>query len=149
MEDARQRLSRGLRKRARHREFPSRETIASSADAQASFLFFRLLLELRQQIHEELWRQSGLARHISSVYAGYVGSRCVVDHEAPDDRQQDFWGDTSDPQWVRRLQSAWYNHWRCEEWLAAEISKEATHGQNHNDTRRSAFLPMLLSCRRM
>ncbi|KZL79743.1 hypothetical protein CI238_02128 [Colletotrichum incanum] len=128
----------------------------------AAGFFDKLPEEIREMIYQELWRAAGLGQHIIRTQAGYAHSRCLfhrpgtraVDGEepwefnwmAPDARG-------SVPLWYKREMSTWCDHWKCEEAREErEIWRDIARGRAghcvHVET-WTAFLPMMLTCKRM
>ena len=124
---------------------------ADSAQNQFESAFFgKLPLEIRRQIYEELWRTTGGESHHIFHHSGRLRRcACVTDHDAEDERDgivENFKLEKalthktyfSDPALHRQLSSMWTQHWRCEEHLA-----------KCGMDKRSPFLPMLTTCKRM
>jgi hypothetical protein len=129
-------------------KYPDQLRIQSTSSAQTMSPLFRLPAEIREAIYLALWRSAGLSQHILVHHGGYTHAQCVTDHEAPDERQEELqrlwgaelesWTTVRSELWVRRLDSQWCNHWKCEEKAASR--KIST---------RDPFLTMLLVCKRM
>ncbi|KAK7967550.1 uncharacterized protein PG986_001827 [Apiospora aurea] len=152
--------------------FPDLDALASEADEQGTSLFLsKLPIELRNAIYGFLWRDAGLEQHIlvdkdwgPKQTRSYAYPRreivpevpitrfshwaCISDHTALDERQEAIARLTSDEierdvVWDERLNSAWCNHWKCQEAHQTAVNDLARPCQ------RSPFLPMMLVCRRI
>ncbi|OLN97729.1 hypothetical protein CCHL11_07896 [Colletotrichum chlorophyti] len=124
--------------------------------------FGKLPEEIREMIYQELWRASGLGQHIIRTEAGYAHSRCLLhQRDTTTADGEDPWEcnwmspDASGPVplWFKREMSTWCDHWKCEEaTYEGEILRSVARGRAshcvHIDT-WSAFLPMMLTCKRM
>ncbi|KAF9874993.1 hypothetical protein CkaCkLH20_07687 [Colletotrichum karsti] len=134
---------------------------ATHGQSQSNF-FVRLPQEIREMIYQELWRDSGTAQHIIRTPAGYTHCRCVFDQsgksggrDGDDDLWEAMWmvpdARGSGPLWYKREMSSWGDHWKCEEAREEkEIWKDIARGCHciKVDT-WTAFLPMMLTCKRM
>ncbi|KAK6218897.1 hypothetical protein QIS74_06106 [Colletotrichum tabaci] len=126
----------------------------------------RLPDEIREMIYQELWRAAGLGQHIIRTQAGYAHSRCLfhrvgsragggVDGEDPWESNwmaPDARGPV--PLWFQREMSTWCDHWKCEEAREErEIWRDITSRSRTYHCARAdtwtAFLPMMLTCKRM
>ncbi|KAI1078552.1 hypothetical protein F5B20DRAFT_205762 [Whalleya microplaca] len=147
-------------------------------------LFNRLPPELRDAIYLELWRSAGLSQHIiyhedfhRNIEPDYYSENghfchwpCTTEFDVMDDRQEALQvirdkiptpqTETlifDDQTWNPRLQSRWYNHWRCEETMLEaykqageeEHKLPAFNGPCRAPSKPSPYLPMLLSCKRL
>lgn len=137
-------------------------------------LFGALPAEVREMIYQELWRSSGMGQHIIRTEAGYAHAGCVVyrptDHDEDGGGQQQEgaaegdapWGSMwmapdprgSVPLWYKREMSTWCDHWRCEEARELrEIWRDIGRGRAAcrcvEAESWTAFMPMMLTCKRM
>ncbi|KAK1963364.1 hypothetical protein LY78DRAFT_660370 [Colletotrichum sublineola] len=131
-------------------------------DQFATGFFGKLPKEIREMIYQELWRAAGLSQHVIRTQGGYAHSRCLFDRPgsravdgeepwefnwmAPDARGPG-------PLWYKREMSTWCDHWKCEESreereLWRDIARGRTGHSVHVET-WTAFLPMMLTCKRM
>lgn len=134
-------------------KYPNLSKFQVTLKDQAKCLFFRLPVEIRELIYNEIWRTAGLRQHILIRNGYYTHIRCITDHNAPDERQVEvgrLWGTEIRPftqglpsngLWNRRLNSGWSNHWKCEERAASRSSSTVLDP--------APFLPMLLVCKQM
>lgn len=145
-------------------------------------LLFGVPREIRDAIYYEIWQSMGTKQHIfwhgeSSVRptSRYCLRPCTTTYEVEDSLQsklEKVWDERGRPQllegddmatWIARLQSPWYNHWRCEEDLSAAcedggcaLKKDRS---NMGEFRcpclarctrsQYSYLPLLLSCKRL
>lgn len=124
--------------------------------------FGKLPEEIREMVYQELWRAAGLGQHIIRTQAGYAHSRCLFRRPgttpADGDDPWEFNWMAPDargpvPLWYKREMSTWCDHWKCEEAREErEIWRDIARGRTchcvHVDT-WTAFLPMLMTCKRM
>ena len=129
---------------------PADKFADTARDQFESAFFGKLPLEIRQQIYEELWRMTGGGSHHIFHHSGRLRRcACVTDHDAEDERDgivekfklakalthKTYF---SSPTLHKKLSSKWTKHWKCEEHLA-----------RRGTAKRSPFLPMLTTCKRM
>ncbi|KAF5523234.1 hypothetical protein CGCA056_v004200 [Colletotrichum aenigma] len=127
-----------------------------------SELFGKLPREIREMIYQELWRDAGMGQHIIRTEAGYAHTRCLL-HRPGDPEEKHEGGEPWEsmwmvpdargtvPLWYKREMSTWCDHWKCEEAREEnEIWKDIAKGCRcvKVDT-WTAFLPMMLTCKRM
>lgn len=137
------------------------EHMALQADQQAKSAFFeRLPAEIRRMIYVEFWKLSGsLKRHIvvqpqitSTYMENHISSSsCVLeDQNGPDSRYEAYKASalleaagTGDwrRDWIRRIDSNWSLHWKCEERRARQLRRPQASW--------SPFLNVLSTCRLM
>jgi hypothetical protein len=137
------------------------EEMASQAHHQAESGFFECLPpEIRRMIYVEFWKLSGpLKRHIvlqPRITPTYRENRissspCVLeDQNGPDHRYAEYKASalleaagTGDwrKDWIRRIDSNWSLHWKCEERRAKQLRRPQPGW--------SPFMNVLLTCRLM
>ncbi|KAM0203342.1 hypothetical protein ACHAQI_010403 [Fusarium lateritium] len=118
---------------------PDPEAIAQRADQQSLSPLVQLPSEIKELIFQELWRDEGLAQHLILRRGRVVGMTCVTDIAAPDELQGMCEATGSkiirDPVLMKRFQSSWGVHWKCEELYQSGVQKEGNQW--------TPFLPML------
>ncbi|KAK1975091.1 hypothetical protein LZ30DRAFT_809709 [Colletotrichum cereale] len=128
----------------------------------AAGFFGKLPKEIREMIYRELWRAAGLGQHIIRTQAGHAHSRCLFDRPgaraADGEEPWEFNWMAPDargpgPLWYKREMSTWCDHWKCEESREErEIWRDIARGRTGHSVHFeawTAFLPMMLTCKRM
>ncbi|KAK1574589.1 uncharacterized protein LY79DRAFT_652390 [Colletotrichum navitas] len=131
-------------------------------DQLATGFFGKLPEEVREMIYQELWRAAGLGQHVIRTQAGYAHSRCLFDRPgataADGEEPWEFNWMAPDahgpgPLWYKREMSTWCDHWKCEESREErEIWRDIARGRTGRSVpceTWTAFLPMMLTCKRM
>ncbi|OTA88856.1 hypothetical protein M434DRAFT_398873 [Hypoxylon sp. CO27-5] len=145
---------------------PDTDRMRETADLQLDSIFFgKLPLEIRDIIYAECWKASGLKQHILIQGGSLTHWPCTLASQGPDERLEELRRIVQvqevplrshtralrlDDKWSARFSSPWHEHWGCEE----DMRKNAfinvgTYQGRPSHPRRTLFLPILLSCKRM
>lgn len=126
---------------------PDPEELERTADDQRQSPLLRLPIEIRRYIYDDVFEDAGLTQHVYVKDGRYTHTRCITDHDGPDERQVEVGKiyprenrSFHHPVWSRRLLSSWANHWRCEEAAVAAAEE--------GPPTPTPFWALLLCCKR-